>query len=319
MKFSIAIPAFKTDFLAQAIESCLNQTYRDFELIVVDDASPNNIKAVTDQYNDSRLHYYRNEKNCGAINVVDNWNICLGHSSGEYIICMGDDDMLAENCLEEYSKLIDLYPGLNVYHAKTDVIDNNGRVIGHQQSRPLLQSCIELILQRWNGDIQFIGDFCYDAKALRKEGGYFKLPLAWGSDDITAVRAAEEKGIANTQVSTFLYRSNNQSITQSRMNGIKLQAKICEKKWYYAFLERNKRSILEHGTIAEKSALNEINRKVFYEYFHGQIELHLNQYFEESLTNLYPALKMHKELSRSISDIIYIWHKKAKKRLGIKL
>ena len=72
--FSVLIPAYKRKFLCDAISSCLIQTYKNFEIIIVDDASPEDLKSVVDQFHDSRIKYYRNEKNCGAINVVDNWN-----------------------------------------------------------------------------------------------------------------------------------------------------------------------------------------------------------------------------------------------------
>lgn len=319
IKFSITIPTFKTKFLKEAISSCLNQSYPNFEVIVVDDASPEDVKSVISEFSDSRIRYYRNEKNCGIINIVDNWNICLGYCTGDYVICMGDDDMMTPDCLEEYANLINKYPGLEVYHAQTDVIDENGNIIAHQGHRPEFQRCIELIFCRWKGDIQFIGDFCYDVKMLRNAGGYYKLPLAWASDDITAVRAAEKTGIANTQKSTFLYRSNSQSITQSNTNGIKLYAKSKEMEWFAAFLTRNKNSIEKDGTDEERKVLEEISSTLFREYFNGQIELHLTLFFEESLWNLSKAIKMSPKLHRSKGNIFYIWHKVAKKKLGIKL
>ena len=106
MKFSVTIPAYKAKFLKEAIESVLSQTYEKFELIIVDDNSPENLKAIVDEFSDSRIRYYRNPQNCGAVNVVDNWNICLSYCTGEYVICMGDDDRLLPNCLYEYLKLI---------------------------------------------------------------------------------------------------------------------------------------------------------------------------------------------------------------------
>ena len=69
MKFSITIPAYKQKFLAEAIDSCLTQTYKDFELIIVNDHSPENLDAVVSQYDNPRIRYYVNEKNCGAVEV----------------------------------------------------------------------------------------------------------------------------------------------------------------------------------------------------------------------------------------------------------
>ena len=100
MEFSITIPAYKAKYLNECIDSILAQTYKDFELVIVNDASPEDLDSIVNQYIDSRIRYYVNEKNCGAINVVDNWNKCLEYAKGEFIICMGDDDKLMPNCLE---------------------------------------------------------------------------------------------------------------------------------------------------------------------------------------------------------------------------
>lgn len=319
IKFSITIPSFRIKFLKEAIASCLRQTYRNMEVIVVDDASPEDIYSVVSSFSDSRLRYYRNEKNCGAVDVVDNWNICLGYCTGDYVICMGDDDMLSPDCLEEYAMLIGKYPDLAVYHALTDVVDEDGNVIDHQRQRPEYQTCMELIKHRWMGDMQFIGDFCYDVNMLRKAGGYYKLPLAWGSDDITAVRASAIKGVANTQKSTFLYRSNSYTITQSKTNKIKLLAKSKEWEWYVWFLKRNRERILLTGTETEKLILGELINGGMDTYFNRLIELHLLQFFEESIWNISDAMKMSFSLRRSKGNILYLWHKVLKKKIGIKL
>jgi glycosyltransferase involved in cell wall biosynthesis len=125
MKFSILIPAYKKAYLQECIDSILRQSYERFELIIVDDASPEDLYSIVSLYSDPRIKYYRNGKNCGAINVVDNWNICLSYAAGDYVICMGDDDKLLPNCLEEYVKLIEKYPGVGLLHGWTEIIDED--------------------------------------------------------------------------------------------------------------------------------------------------------------------------------------------------
>lgn len=298
--FSITIPAFKTAFLKEAIASVVAQTYGNWELVVLDDASPEDIKAVVGNFVDKRIRYYCNETNTGAQNVVDNWNKCLELCRGEYVICMGDDDMLLPCALEEYVKLQQKHPGLNVYHALTDVINERGEVVGHQRKRPEYQTAEELVLHRWQGNIQFIGDFCYSLKHLKNRGGYYKLPLAWASDDVTAVRAAEEGGIANTQVPCFLYRENGLSITSGKNNGAKLDAKAREKQWFTAFFKR-------HPNVRK-----ELYPVAFENWFHGQIEIHLQQYFEESFFNILPALRKSKALGWKKGKMISMWWKTIK-------
>ena len=238
-RFSVTIPAYKIKFLKETIKSVLDQSYEEFELIVVDDCSPENLKSVVDLFPDERIRYYRNEKNCGAVDVVDNWNICLKYCKGDYVICTGDDDRLLPCCLEEYSKLIDKYPDLNVYHAWTQIIDEKGNVTKVLEPRPEWESVFAMTYYRWTKRRQFIGDFCYRTEHLRENGGYYKLPLAWMSDDITAARAAMEKGVANTLVPCFEYRISSVTISKSTsLTEIKLNASIKGHRWYQDFLSR---------------------------------------------------------------------------------
>lgn len=216
MKFSITIPAYKQKYLYEAIESCLVQTYKDFELIIVDDASPEDLKSVVDRFQDPRIRYYRNEKNCGALNVVDNWNICLGYAQGDYVICMGDDDRLLPNSLEEYSKLIDKYPDLDIYHGMTEIIDENGNVTNIQEARPEREGMYSMISGRLrNSRLQYIGDWLFKRTALEQLNGYINMPMAWGSDDLTAYTIAKNKGVANTQIPVFQYRISSLTISNS--------------------------------------------------------------------------------------------------------
>ena len=234
MKISITIPAYKRQYLAEAIRSVANQTWQDWELVIVDDYSPEDLHSVVNPFlADSRISYYRNEKNCGAINVVDNWNICLGHCTGDFIICMGDDDRLLPCCLEEYVKLIDAYPDLNVYHARTAIINEKGERIDVQEERPIWESCQEMILHQWKDHrMQFLGDFLFSRHWLLNNGGYVKFPLAYCSDWATANLAAKDKGIANGQVFMFEYRSTPCSISRSQNLRIAVGSCKLAHEWY---------------------------------------------------------------------------------------
>lgn len=240
MKFSIIIPAYKKKYLKECIDSILVQTYTNLELIIVNDASPEDLDSIINSYSDTRIKYYTNEKNCGAINVVDNWNICLSYVSGDYVICMGDDDMLAPNCLEEYIRLINKYPDKKIYHAWTEIIDENNNIIRMQEARPEKECVYSMILRRWKGCEQFIGDFLFETKNLKSNGGFYKQPLAWSSDDISAIIAAKEYGIANSQIPIFKYRVNSQTIsTSAEYQKIKMKAIFMEEIWLNSFLKRN--------------------------------------------------------------------------------
>lgn len=240
IKFSITIPAYKAKFLKEAIESCLSQTYGNYELIIVDDCSPDDLRSIVKPYlTDSRVRYYRNEKNCGAEHVVDNWNICLSYCTGDYVICMGDDDRLLPICLAEYANLVEQYPGIGLIHGWTEVIDENGDFLSLQQPRPLYETAMSVCWNRWNGRSQYIGDWCFRVDVLRQDGGFYKLPLAWASDDISAVRAASYNGVVNTQTLCFQYRENSKSITNTGEIKLKMDAILLEREWYKNFIKRS--------------------------------------------------------------------------------
>lgn len=234
VKFSVTIPAYKSQFLREAIESVASQTYTDWELVVVDDCSPEDLHAIVEPFlTDSRIRYYRNEKNCGAVDVVDNWNICLSRCTGDYVICMGDDDRLLPCCLEEYRRLIAQYPDLNVYHARTRIIDGGGNTVETQEEWPSYETCQEMLDAQWKDNRkQFIGDFLFSRRWLTDNDGYVRFPLAYCSDWATANLAAKEKGIANGRNFMFEYRSHHDTI--SRSQDLRLTFAACNQafRWY---------------------------------------------------------------------------------------
>ena len=299
MKFSITIPAFKQKYLYEAIESCLAQTYKDFELIIVDDASPEDLKSVVDKFHDDRIRYYRNKKNCGALNVVDNWNICLGYVQGDYVICMGDDDRLLPNCLEEYAQLIEAYPEVDVFHGWTEIIDEESKSIDINEPRPLKESVYSLMYYRLKGRQQYIGDFLYKTEALRKNGGYYYLPLAWGSDDITAYIAAASHGIVNSQNVLFQYRKNKYTISKSSNCKIQIQSFLKYKQWAFDFLENHKKDMSDIFYVKIKNEFNHLFKKKML----GTIGKDLSS---NGLKNIYFWLSNAKKYDIKCIDIVSI-------------
>ncbi len=255
MLISILIPAYKKKYLKECIQSIIKQTYENWEIIILNDKSPQNLESVVGLFLDDRIKYYKNEKNVGAINLVDNWNKCLSYAEGDYVMCIGDDDVLLPNCIEEYSKLILKHPGLGVYHAWTEIIDEKGKFIRLLDARPERESVYSLIWHRWNGRTQFIGDFLFHTETLRKLGGFHKLPLAWGADDISVYIAAKDGGIANSQNVMFQYRSSQDTITNTGNVELKVEAIQGEKEWINQFLEQKPNNKLYqkfHTLITEK-------------------------------------------------------------------
>lgn len=238
INFTIAIPAYKKTYLKECIDSILKQTFSNFEIIIVNDNSPEDIENVINKFNDSRIKYYKNKRGFGAYNVVKNWNKCLEYAEGEYIICMGDDDRLLPYCLENYISLINKYPELNIYHTRTEIIDSKSNIIDIQEPRPEYESVYSAMWYRWNGRKQYIGDFLFKTSTLRKNGGFFCLPTGCCSDDISVWIASKDKGIANTLEFGFQYRDNQLTLSRNQSNmKDKVEAFKLAKQWYISFLD----------------------------------------------------------------------------------
>lgn len=124
---SIVMPTYRTTFLHQALESALNQTYRNLEILICDDCPTDAIKDITAEYArfDPRIRYVRNPdagKDIGRLNHL----LCLKESRGEFIKFLNDDDLLDLECVERMIKSFTDYPDITLVTSKRQRIDEHG-------------------------------------------------------------------------------------------------------------------------------------------------------------------------------------------------
>ena len=237
MKFSFVLPAYKASFLRQAIDSILAQTYTDFELIVVDDDSPDELFSVVGLYKDARIRYYRNDRNIGGKDLVAQWNHSLSFAQGDYVILASDDDVYDTEFLFWMSALIDRFPALEVYRSSLSVIDRQGSSINDEhfeKDEILTQSAFFEIYAK--GRISSgIPQFVFKREALDRIGGFVNLPLAWFSDDATVLLLSAE-GIAVSSKARLYFRYWGGSISGSRNSASAAKAKLAAGKAFVKFM-----------------------------------------------------------------------------------
>lgn len=240
VKFSIGIPAYKSSFLQECIQSILAQSSGNFELIILNDCSPQPVEEIVKKFTDPRIRYFTNEKNVGGFHLVDNWNKCLSLATGEFFLIMGDDDLLHPDYLLEFTSLIEKFPHLNVYHCRSKIINDAGETVRLTPALPAFEYVFDSIWQRLEQlRSNYISDYVYRTESLRAQGGFYKLPLAWGSDDITAFIASRFLGIAHTNRPVFEYRSNAQSITSTGNDLVKMETNSRYADWLKEFLKND--------------------------------------------------------------------------------
>ena len=109
---SILMPIFKTaPYLRDAVDSILSQSFTDFELIALDDCSPDNANEILNQYNDPRIIRYLGTENLGLSNVL---NIGLDMARGKYIARMDSDDISLPERLQTQVDYLESHPDIDL-------------------------------------------------------------------------------------------------------------------------------------------------------------------------------------------------------------
>lgn len=111
-RVSILMPIYNVEqYLREAMDSMLSQTFTDFELICLDDCSPDHSTEILDGYSDPRIVRYRGEKNVGLANIL---NIGMDMARGEYIARMDSDDISLPNRLQVQVDYLDNHPEIDL-------------------------------------------------------------------------------------------------------------------------------------------------------------------------------------------------------------
>lgn len=125
-KVSIIMPSYnKEKYIVKSINSILNQTFVDWELIIIDDCSTDGSVECIKKNQDYRILFYQNEKNIGIANVR---NHALEMATGEYIALLDADDISLEYRLEKEANFLDAHPEIDVVFGGFQEIDENDNI-----------------------------------------------------------------------------------------------------------------------------------------------------------------------------------------------
>lgn len=124
---SFCVPTYRrAAFIAQTLQSALDQTVTDIEIVVVDDVSPDNTAEVVQSFSDRRIRYIRNTKNLG---VPENLNRAIFLGTGTYLVLLEDHDLLEPTYLEETLKIMERYPSVGFAATGLVTIDESGNML----------------------------------------------------------------------------------------------------------------------------------------------------------------------------------------------
>ncbi len=145
---SVIIPIYNVAYyVKEAIQSIQNQTYKNLEIIIIDDGSSDKTYTIVEELarNDERIKLYKNEKN---LKIVKTLNRALSLSNGEYIARMDGDDISALDRIEKKVKFLEENKEFDLVGCSMKAIDTDGKQIGqtvHYSNQNLLIESLKYV------------------------------------------------------------------------------------------------------------------------------------------------------------------------------
>lgn len=169
---SIGIPTYNraSSFLDQAIRSAVEQTYKNLEIIISDNASTDHTESLVANIADKRIRYIKHPKNIGANN---NFNYCVKSAKGKYFILLHSDDLIDHDFVETCLNAIQDNRDVGVVFTGSRVIDEDDHVTGSTPNRAKDLSLSDFFLKWFAGKTAF---YCcstmFSTKKLQEIGGF---------------------------------------------------------------------------------------------------------------------------------------------------
>lgn len=191
---SIGIPTYNRadSYLGYALRSAVNQTYKNVEIIVSDNCSPDNTESVVRAFDDPRVRYYRQTENIGP---VKNRHFCLEQSRGDYFVMLLDDDLIDTDFIFTCMDAVRSRAEVGVILTGMREIDSRGNVLS--ASRNMLGGCstADFILGWFERKVPlYLCNMVFNAKRLKQLGGLHSKANTGYDDVVACVQLAEKYG-----------------------------------------------------------------------------------------------------------------------------
>lgn len=215
-RVSIGMPVYNGEaFLSHSIDAVLAQTFRDFELIISDNASTDRTAEIARQYaaQDARVRFVRSEVNRGA---AWNYRNAFEQARGEYFRWAPADDWFAPDSLSECVAALDADPSAVLCYPRTDLVDSNGTLIRHYDDNLDLRSPDPA--ERFRRALVQIGlvNVIYGLMRTR-ELGMTRLMGTWvGADEVLVFELALQGKFLELPRSRFYRRIHENAFSQMK-------------------------------------------------------------------------------------------------------
>lgn len=217
---SFVVPCYKlAHLLPECVNSILTQTYGNFEVLIMDDCSPDQTPEVARSFSDSRVRHIRNEPNLGHLR---NYNKGIGLSRGKYIWLISADDRLRKPyVLDRYVRLMELHPRVGYVFCPAVRLDSGQEtnVVGHS-SRPDQDAILNgrrFLAELVNVNFVVAPSVMVRAECYEKVSR-FPLDMPWGGDWYLWCVFALHYDVAYLREPMVNYRRHDLSMTDTLTN-----------------------------------------------------------------------------------------------------
>jgi len=169
---TIGIPTYNRadKYLKEALQSALDQTYDNVEIIVADNCSTDHTEAIVNEYVDERIQYYKHSKNIGPNN---NFNFLLNQADGHYFLLLQDDDLIDNDFIETCIKTADFSTDFGIIRSGTRIVDASGSVISLHPNMAQGLSTENLFLAWFENKTNFfLCSTVYNTEKFKEIGGF---------------------------------------------------------------------------------------------------------------------------------------------------
>jgi glycosyltransferase involved in cell wall biosynthesis len=256
---AIVIPAYKSAFLREVLESIAAQSCRNFRVYVGDDASPENISDIVDKFSEKLpLRYHRFPENFGSISLSEHWRRCIALSHEPWVWLFSDDDLMEEGCVEAFYRELQLTSGRHeLYRFNTCSINGQGRLVSENVPHPQNESGPDFLMCRLRGGrTSTVQELIFSRSAWESVEGFPDFPLGWASDDAFIAKLGSRKPIRVMPGPRLKWRLSGKNISTDNSFAMALQKlQACRKfvEWAADFLKKNPptEGPLTNGELAE--------------------------------------------------------------------
>ena len=272
-KVSIIIPLYNSEaYIAQTIDSCLGQTHRDIEIIVVENGSTDKSYQVVKSIDDKRLSVFQ----IPTPNAAAARNYGYQKATGTYIIFLDADDVMAPNKIELQLKALSKKPkGFIACCAWAKFKTNTKEAIITPQKVWNIQNPIDWCLQSWMGEGMMIPGCWLIPKAVLEKAGFWDERLSLHDDGEFMCRVLlASKGNVFVENTVVYYRQQDNSLSRDHTSKKAAESALLVYKSYQKEILKFQDSRLTRRALARNFS------RFIYEYFPAHAQL-INEAYRE--------------------------------------